>query len=252
MDLTPGNSFVERLCNEGFDAYLLDFGEPDERDAGNTLDTYVGYVGDAIAATVRESDDEAVSLLGYCFGGILALLGLAGNPDWPVRSLTTIAAPVDARELGPLASLARESNIDVSDVVDETGNVPANVIANCFMASKPTSRITQYADLLESMWSDEYLTAYQLMTGWTEDQVPMAGGTARDIVENLVRSDSLPMRARACSAAGRWTSRTSRCRSAASWPRRTTSPRRRHRHRCPAWSARRTPGNCEYRAVISG
>ncbi|MDT7744343.1 MAG: poly[(R)-3-hydroxyalkanoate] polymerase subunit PhaC, partial [Actinomycetota bacterium] len=31
LDLTPGNSFVERLLAEGFDVYLLDWGEPDER-----------------------------------------------------------------------------------------------------------------------------------------------------------------------------------------------------------------------------
>lgn len=202
MDLTPGNSLVERLRDEGFDVYLLDFGEPDERDAGNTLDTYVGYIGESIAAAVRESDDVAVNLIGYCFGGILTLLGLAGNPGWPVRSLTTIAAPVDTRELGPLASLARESDIDISDVVDETGNVPPNVIATAFTASKPTGRITQYADLLESMWSDDYMAAYQLMTGWLEDQVPMAGATARDLVENLFRSDSLPTRG-TCMLGGR-------------------------------------------------
>ena len=202
LDLTPGNSLIERLRNEGFDVYLLDFGVPDERDAGNTLGTYVGYVGDAIAAAVRESDDVAVNLIGYCLGGIITLLGLAAHPGWPVRSLTTIAAPGDMREVGPLTSLARESNIEVSDVVDETGNVPPNVIAAGFTAAKPTGRITQYADLLESMWSDEYMAAYQLMTGWVDDQVPVAGAAARDVLDNLIRSDSLPTRG-TCMLGGR-------------------------------------------------
>ncbi|HEU5268025.1 MAG TPA: alpha/beta fold hydrolase [Jatrophihabitans sp.] len=200
LDLTPGNSFVERLRNEGFDVYLLDFGEADERDAGNTLETYVDYVGDAITAAVRESDADAVNLVGYCFGGILTLLGLARSPDWPVRSLTTIAAPVDQREMGALANLARESNVD--DVIDDTGNVPANLIVYGFRAGQPVGQLTQYADLLDGMWSDDYLAAYQLMTGWTNDQVPMAGAVARDIAENLIRSDSLPTQG-TCRVGGR-------------------------------------------------
>jgi polyhydroxyalkanoate synthase len=203
LDLAPGNSMMERLRDEGFDVYLLDFGVPDERDAGNTLETYVvDYLGDALAAATRESGDHEINVVGYCLGGILALLGVASNPAWPVRSLTTIASPVNTRELGALTSLVRESSLDVDDVIDETGNVPGNVIEYGFLAKRPTGYLTQYADLLESMWSDEYVTTYQLMTGWAHDQVPMAGATARDIVKNLIRSDSLGVRG-TCALGGR-------------------------------------------------
>ena len=41
MDLRPGNSTVEFLLGEGFDVYMLDWGIPDERDADNTIETYV-------------------------------------------------------------------------------------------------------------------------------------------------------------------------------------------------------------------
>ena len=203
LDLVPGNSLVEYLVQEGFDVYLLDFGVPDERDAGNTLETYaVEYLGDALTAATRESRGQEINLVGYCLGGILALLGLAANPGWPVRTLTTIAAPADSRELGALASVARESNIDVDDVLDETGNVPGNIMEFGFRAVRPTGQITEYADLLENMWSDQYVAAYQLMTGWAHDQVPMAGATARDLVDDLIRSDSLPTRG-TCRLGGR-------------------------------------------------
>ena len=33
FDLQPGNSFVEFLLSEGFDVFLLDWGEPDDADA---------------------------------------------------------------------------------------------------------------------------------------------------------------------------------------------------------------------------
>jgi polyhydroxyalkanoate synthase len=49
LDLTPGNSFVERLLAAGFDVFLLDWGTPDERDAANRLED---YVDDAIPAAI--------------------------------------------------------------------------------------------------------------------------------------------------------------------------------------------------------
>ena len=36
FDLTPGNSFVEALLRDGFDVYLINWGEPDELESHNT------------------------------------------------------------------------------------------------------------------------------------------------------------------------------------------------------------------------
>jgi polyhydroxyalkanoate synthase len=88
LDLQPGNSFVEHLLNAGFDVYLLDFGVPDERDAGNTLDDYAdGYLPAAVERVRQISQDEQVNMLGYCFGGVLSVLYAAHHLDAPVRSL---------------------------------------------------------------------------------------------------------------------------------------------------------------------
>src|SRR5207248_7327525 len=40
FDLAPGNSFVEAMLGRGFDVFLTNWGEPDEADAANTLETY--------------------------------------------------------------------------------------------------------------------------------------------------------------------------------------------------------------------
>lgn len=192
LDLAPGNSFVGRMLDAGFDVYLLHFGEADERDAGNTLETYASqYLGDAIAAATRESGTQEINLVGYCFGAILSLLGMARHPQWPVRSLTTIAAPIDAREMGPMTSLVRDGDIRVDDVLDDTGNVPRNLVAQAFRTLRPTAQITQYADLLDGMWNDDYVKSYQLMVGWADDQVPVPGAMMREIADQYVHANSL-------------------------------------------------------------
>ena len=51
LDLTPGNSFVEHLRDDGFDVFLLDWGVPDERDADNGLEDYA----ERLAARTRSA-----------------------------------------------------------------------------------------------------------------------------------------------------------------------------------------------------
>ena len=73
LDLYPGNSAVEFLLREGLDVFLLDWGVPDEADAGNTLEYYVDDgIPDAVAAACETAGTDDVNLLGYCFGGVLS------------------------------------------------------------------------------------------------------------------------------------------------------------------------------------
>ena len=49
----------------------------------------------SVAATCAEAGSEDLTLLGYCFGGTLAMLYLAGHSDAPVRNLAMVATPID-------------------------------------------------------------------------------------------------------------------------------------------------------------
>lgn len=190
LDLTPGNSFIERLQADGFDVYLLDWGEPDERDAQNQLEDYVDdYIPAAIDRVRQLGGCEEVNLLGYCFGGVLALLHAAHHLDAPLRSLSVLATPVDFQQLGPMADIFGEGGLDVDSVADADGNLPPEIILQGFRALTPTSEINRYVDLWEKLWSDEYIVSYQLMTRWAQEHIPFPGAAARQTVEMLVRDN---------------------------------------------------------------
>src|SRR3954462_2568576 len=192
LDLAPGNSFVEQLLGAGFDVYLLDWGEPDERDAANTLEDYVDdYIPAGVQRVLEVSGHDEVNLFGYCFGGDLALLYAAHHPDAPLRSLTVLATPVDFRHMGPLADLFRVGGLEVSDVLDADGNVPPRVVLQGFKTLTPTAEVTRYVTLWERLWNDEYVAAYQAMTGWSDDHVPFPGAAARETVRMLVRDNAM-------------------------------------------------------------
>ncbi|EGD56717.1 alpha/beta fold hydrolase [Gordonia neofelifaecis] len=189
LDLTPGNSFVEHLLRGGFDVYMLDWGEPDERDARNGFEYYADAV---IPAAIREvckrSEADEVSILGYCFGGNLTLLHGAHHPDAPIRSHTVMACPVDYTRLELVSSLVG-SDMDVDGILGDDGNVPANVVFSAFRSLRPTAEITGYVDLLEKLWNDDYVAAYQAMNGWASDHVPLPGEITRQMTDMLLRDN---------------------------------------------------------------
>ncbi len=192
LDLLPGTSFVRHLLGEGFDVFLLDWLAPDPADAENSLETYVDdYIPKAIAALLEEADAEALTLVGYCFGGVLALLLTASHPELPIRNLMVMATPCDFREMGFMGNMFRDGRLDAADVIDERGLVPARVLDEGFRALKPTDRLVQGASFVQNLWNEESLESFLAIGGWARDQVPFPGAAFRQTVDVLVRENAL-------------------------------------------------------------
>jgi polyhydroxyalkanoate synthase subunit PhaC len=192
LDLRPGNSTVEYLVNAGLEVFMLDWGVPDELDADNSLETYVdGYLPRALAAVRRETDCDEVTLAGYCLGGVIAALYAAGRDDARVRNLILMATPIDFGEMGAMVALLREGRLDPDDLIDDTGNVPADALYSSFYMLAPTTEIAQKATLLEHLWNDEFVEGFQAMAQWSRDHVPFPGAAFRQLVELLVRENAL-------------------------------------------------------------
>jgi polyhydroxyalkanoate synthase len=184
VDLRPGNSFIERLLEAGFDVYMLDWGVPDERDAANTVEDYVDeYIPAAINVIRRESGCNELNLVGYCFGGFLTVLHTAHHPGSPLRSLTVLTTPCDLQQLGPLGDVLGRTGLDIDTILDENGNIPPRIILQGFKSLTPTAEATRYVNLLEKLWNDEYVAADQAMGAWATDHVPLPGGIARQLAE---------------------------------------------------------------------
>jgi polyhydroxyalkanoate synthase len=192
LDLRPGNSLVETWTQAGLDLFMLDWGVPDELDADNDLARYVDwYLPRAIDAVRRETGSDEVTLVGYCLGGVMTALYAAGHAAAPVRNLVLMATPIDFQEMGAMVAALREGRMDPDAMIDETGNVPADVLYSGFYMQAPTAEIAQKANLLEHLWNDEFVEGFQAMAQWSRDHVPFPGAAFRDLVEELVRKNVL-------------------------------------------------------------
>jgi polyhydroxyalkanoate synthase len=192
LDLRPGNSLVEYLTAAGLDVFMLDWGVPDELDADNDFERYVDwYLPRAVAAVRRETGCDEVTLAGYCLGGIFAALYAAGHSAAPVPNLVLMATPIDFGEMGAMVALLREGRVNPDELIDDTGNVPADALYTGFYMLAPTAEVAQKATLLENLWNDEFVEGFQAMAQWSRDHVPFPGAAFRQVVELLVRENAL-------------------------------------------------------------
>jgi polyhydroxyalkanoate synthase len=133
FDLMPGRSLVRFLLDRGFDVFLVDFGEPDGADALVTLDDYVlDWIPTALAQVRAAAACRDVSLLGYCMGGLFALMYLGATPDRGVRNLVTIGAPLDTSKMGLFAWAAKMAGGQVEFLARRIGNVPGGLSSAVF------------------------------------------------------------------------------------------------------------------------
>ena len=234
LDLRPGSSAVEFLRDRGFDVFLLDWGIPDELDADNSLERYVDeYLPRAVAAVRRETGCDELTMAGYCLGGVLAVLYANGHEDARRAQPRADGDAVRLRGDGPDGGALREGRLDPEDLIDETGNVPADVLYSGFFMLAPTTIVAQRATLLENLWNDEFVDGFQAMAQWTRDQVPFPGAAFREVVEVFVRRNAL-MTGRCASAAARSTAPTRAATCSTRWPKATPSCRGRRPSRSRA------------------
>lgn len=193
LDLQPNNSMIRFLLGEGFDVFLLDWGVADAVEAQNTLEDYVDdYIPEAVEATLAESGAEELNLIGYCFGGVLTLLLMAGHQDeLPIRNLVTLATPADYSKMGFMSQMFASGRLDPDDVIDETGLVSSSRMDEGFQSLKPTDQIVQQVNLFQNLWNDQFVEGFLAMNQWARDQVPFPGAAFRQTVQILIRDNAL-------------------------------------------------------------
>jgi polyhydroxyalkanoate synthase subunit PhaC len=192
FDLRPGHSFVENMLDAGFDVFMLDWGEADAVDSHNDFELYVdNYMPRAFERVLEVAEADEVDVVGYCFGGMLTLLAAAGHSELPIRNLVTMATPIDLSHLEGMITALERGQLEVADVLDETGNVSAESVYRGFSSLRPTADIFKYATLWEKLWNDDFVEGYQAMAGWIGDQVPLPGAIACEMAELLLRRNVL-------------------------------------------------------------
>lgn len=191
LDLQPNTSVIETLLGEGYEVYLVDWGDPSRLDRTLRLEDYVlRYLDNCIEAVCTESEVDDVHLLGYCMGGTLSVIYTALEPE-RVRTLGTMALAFSFHgESGLFETWVQHVDPDV--LVDTLGNMPKRPMAVTFTMKDPIDNyVTRFIDLYERLDEDFFVEMYSRIERWSWEGVDIAGETFRQFIDEIYQDNQL-------------------------------------------------------------
>ncbi|MFT7218838.1 MAG: polyhydroxyalkanoate synthase [Candidatus Azotimanducaceae bacterium] len=192
FDLMPGQSMVEYLLKEGFDVYMIDWNPPVMQERGLGLDDYTqDFLPACIEQVQQDCGVEDVNILGYCQGGVLSLIYSATHPDGPLKNLVCLTTPVNHHKMGLFGLWSSQEHMDLDNLVDTLGIIPAEFITNSFEMLRPAQKAAGQLRLWDQLWNDEFVKSYRAFQRWGDETLPLPGEYHRDCTKELMWDNKL-------------------------------------------------------------
>ena len=192
LDLTKGQSFVEFLLRQGFDVYLIDWGVPRAEHSILRLEDYVlDFIPTCVRVVAEDSGEPDVSLVGYCMGGQLAAMYTALHVDGPVKNLVCFTTPINAEGMSLYRTWTDPAHFDLDRLIAALGNIPPELIEASFDMLRPFQKTAGRLKLLDNVDDEAFVKAHLRFERWAADQIPFAGETARQFINDFLRENKL-------------------------------------------------------------
>lgn len=194
LDLMEGASSIEAFVENGFDVYLLDFGKPGLEDNDLSIDVYVtDYIARGVQRALKHADAEEVTIIGYCLGGTLAAI-YGAVAEEPIKNIILMVTPIDFSEIPVFDKLlkgVRDGDVSFNEYIEEIGIVPAlSVEAGVRLITSPIY-YSPYLSLFFRADDPTYVEKWRRFNTWTKGHIPLAGKTALQISEDLIKGNKL-------------------------------------------------------------
>ena len=175
LDLSPHNSLVKYLTDQGFTVFMISWKNPDADDRDLGMDDYLSLgVMAAVDAIDAITDGQKIHSMGYCLGGTLlsiAAATMARDGDTRLKTLSFLAAQVDFSEAGELTLFINESQLTyLEDMMWDKGYLDTTQMAGAF-------QLLRSNDLIWSRVVHEYLMGERSqmsdLMAWNSDATRM-------------------------------------------------------------------------------
>lgn len=193
LDITPGMSMVEYLVNEGFDVYMLEWGDFDWEDRKLSFAELIyDYIARAVRRVAVESESEEISLIGYCMGGTMATMYAALFEQPKIRNLVYIASPLDFSNAGISSIWLAAPAFNPDRVADTFQLIPRDFID---MGTKMLNPVNNYLGTYTRLWRllDEGLSvhAWKVLNKWMNDGINFPGEAYRQWIKEFYQENRL-------------------------------------------------------------
>jgi polyhydroxyalkanoate synthase len=193
LDLSPRNSLVRFLVENGFTVFMISWKNPTSEDKNLSLEDYRELGVDAAIAVINEIvPGQPIHAAGYCLGGTLLSIAAArlgrDRPDC-LRSVSLLAAQTDFSEAGELTLFINESQVAfLEDMMWKRGVLGPMQMAGAFQMLRSN-------DLIWSRVVRDYLIGERAppndLMSWNADATRMPYRMHSDYLRRLFLDNDL-------------------------------------------------------------
>jgi polyhydroxyalkanoate synthase len=174
LDLSPHNSLVKHLVEQGFTVFMISWRNPTAEDRNLAMADYIAAVEEAIDAVGAIVPEHKAHAIGYCIGGTLLAAKaaqMARDGEDRLATITFFATQTDFSEAGELQLFISESEVSfLENMMWDQGYLDTKQMAGAF-------QLLRSNDLIWSRYIHEYLMGrrqgmFDLMA-WNADATRM-------------------------------------------------------------------------------
>ena len=195
FDLRRGASLVQHLIALGYPTYLVDYGPIAFSDRQLGLEHWVDdVIPNAVEAVTEDAAGLPVQLVGWCLGGIMSVLAVAGN-ELPVRSVSLIASPFDFAKVRTMAPIRRLAELTggrlVTGLYSALGGAPAPLVSLGFQLTALDKRITKPLTIIRHINDRDLLAHIEAADDYMAHMLAYPGRTFAQLYHRFFRINDL-------------------------------------------------------------
>lgn len=196
FDLRRGCSMAEHMLAVGHRTYLVEYGHIGYSDKELGLEHWIeDIIPNAIRAVSEDAGGKPVQLVGWCLGGIMSLLSVAGDASLPVNSVSMVASPFDfarVRLMAPIRPVANLTNgLLLSSVYRALGGAPAPIVKRAFQLSSLDKYVTKPWAVLSNLHDRDFLAQIEAVDHFTDNMHAYPGRTIGQLYHRFFRVNEL-------------------------------------------------------------
>ncbi len=196
FDLRRGCSLAEHLLRRGRETYLVDYGRVRFGDRTLGLEH---WIEDVIPKAVRAASEDAggrpVQLVGWCLGGILALLAQCTDEQLPVASTAMVASPFDFSRVPLVAPLRPVAAVTQGQLVTQLyrvlGGAPAPLVKRGYQLAGIDKYVMKPWTIVSNLHDRELLAQIEAVDIFMDSMHAYPGRTFGQLYHRFFRSNDL-------------------------------------------------------------
>lgn len=178
LDLCASRSLFKWFSKQGFEVFLLDWGNTTEYKNNKTME---GVISSRLSPAIEylvEKSGRPVSLLSYCMGGTLSLATVTALQH-RVEKLVLMAAPWDFKTRNPvLSERVRTWAPLVMNVIEQKGFLPAEWTQALFATLDPEGSAKKFARFARMDQDSADAKLFVAVEDWLNDGVDLSAEIA--------------------------------------------------------------------------